>query len=163
MPSPSKVNYVPVSDHISEVDGDEEDILNASDDDILLQPLSNTFHPTSPNLTSIGPLQTPRHRHRPSPNSKASPNEAQLSPRSSNEEDEDSPARLVAKVVPETDDPSLPTSTLRVWLIGSLLGGIGAGVNQIFFFKSNGVGFGGFFIVLISYPSQSHFFKPPVS
>ncbi|PLW06393.1 hypothetical protein PCANC_23848 [Puccinia coronata f. sp. avenae] len=58
---------------------------------------------------------------------------------------------MVEKVVPESDDPSMLTNTIRVWLIGGTLGAMGAGINQIFFFKSNGIGFGGFFITLVSY------------
>ncbi|EHS63910.1 OPT family small oligopeptide transporter [Puccinia graminis f. sp. tritici CRL 75-36-700-3] len=64
---------------------------------------------------------------------------------------EGSAESIVAKVVPETDDPSMLTNTIRVWLIGGVLGAMGAGINQIFFFKSNGIGFGGFFITLVSY------------
>ncbi|CAH7675322.1 OPT family small oligopeptide transporter [Phakopsora pachyrhizi] len=60
--------------------------------------------------------------------------------------------KLATRTIPETDDPTMTTSTIRVWLIGGSLGGFGAGINQIFFFKSNGIGFGGFFIVLVSYP-----------
>ncbi|OAV87642.1 OPT family small oligopeptide transporter [Puccinia triticina 1-1 BBBD Race 1] len=64
---------------------------------------------------------------------------------------EGSAENMVAKVVPETDDPTMLTNTIRVWLIGGALGAMGAGINQIFFFKSNGIGFGGFFITLVSY------------
>lgn len=34
------------------------------------------------------------------------------------EEEDDDPAEMVRKVVPETDDPSLPTLTVRVLVIG---------------------------------------------
>ncbi|KAI9625388.1 hypothetical protein KEM48_010960 [Puccinia striiformis f. sp. tritici PST-130] len=64
---------------------------------------------------------------------------------------EGSAESMVAKVVSETDDPTMLTNTIRVWLIGGALGAMGAGINQIFFFKSNGIGFGGFFITLVSY------------
>ncbi|KNF01851.1 hypothetical protein PSTG_04971 [Puccinia striiformis f. sp. tritici PST-78] len=64
---------------------------------------------------------------------------------------EGSAESMVAKVVSETDDPTMLTNTIRVWLIGGALGAMGAGINQIFFFKSNGIGFGGLFITLVSY------------
>lgn len=67
---------------------------------------------------------------------------------------EGSAESMVEKVVPETDDPTMLTNTIRVWLIGGMLGAMGAGINQIFFFKSNGIGFGGFFITLVSYAGQ---------
>ncbi|EGG06337.1 putative oligopeptide transporter [Melampsora larici-populina 98AG31] len=130
MISSGKADYRPVSDHISDEELEDED-------GILLQSLSihGELRPASP--TRIGSAAYPKDH--------------------SNEDlmtkvDEDDPARMVAKVVPETDDPTLTTLTFRVWLIGGILGGIGAGVQQIFFFKSNGVGFGGFFIILVSYP-----------
>ncbi|POV95414.1 hypothetical protein PSHT_15673 [Puccinia striiformis] len=56
---------------------------------------------------------------------------------------EGSAESMVAKVVSETDDPTMLTNTIRVWLIGGALGAMGAGINQIFFFKSNGIGFAG--------------------
>ncbi|KAG0145764.1 hypothetical protein CROQUDRAFT_45326 [Cronartium quercuum f. sp. fusiforme G11] len=165
MTSPRKAAYKPVSDHFSDQEPIAEDDEN---DSILLQPLSKTHPPSALSGTSSGHLAKARYRAIDSPTRKNSENRGLPSPRGSQEfhhsftdeeeedededEDEDSPARLVAKVVPETDDPTLTTSTIRVWLIGSILGGIGAGINQIFFFKSNGVGFGGFFTVLVSFP-----------
>ncbi|POW18501.1 hypothetical protein PSHT_05737 [Puccinia striiformis] len=67
---------------------------------------------------------------------------------------EGSAESMVAKVVSETDDPTMLTNTIRVWLIGGALGAMGAGINQIFFFKSNGIGFGGLFITLVSYAGR---------
>jgi hypothetical protein len=61
---------------------------------------------------------------------------------------------MVEKVVPESDDPAMLTNTIRVWLIGVTLGAMCAGINQIFSFKSNGINFGGFFIILVSYAGQ---------
>ncbi|PLW16069.1 hypothetical protein PCANC_15352 [Puccinia coronata f. sp. avenae] len=58
---------------------------------------------------------------------------------------------MVEKVVPESDDPAMLTNTIRVWFIGVTLGAMCAGINQIFSFKSNGINFGGFFIILVSY------------
>jgi len=44
---------------------------------------------------------------------------------------EEDPLETVRKVVPETDDSTLPALTFRVVLIGSFLGAIGAGVAQV--------------------------------
>lgn len=41
----------------------------------------------------------------------------------------------VRSVVKETDDPSLPTVTARVLLLGSILCGVGAAISQLFFVK----------------------------
>ncbi|BGP17800.1 hypothetical protein JCM10213_001699 [Rhodosporidiobolus nylandii] len=68
------------------------------------------------------------------------------------DEDVDSAAAVVRRVVPEEDDPSLPTLTFRVWLLGTVLCIFGAAVSQLFFFKSNAPSFSSFFIILISYP-----------
>lgn len=67
----------------------------------------------------------------------------------------DDPASIVAKVVPATDDTTLTTLTIRVFLIGCVLGGIGSAISQIAYFKSNSFGLSGFFIILVSYPSTS--------
>ncbi|GAA5981396.1 hypothetical protein JCM11641_005307 [Rhodosporidiobolus odoratus] len=68
------------------------------------------------------------------------------------DEDVDSAANVVGKVVPESDDTSLPTLTFRVWLLGTVLCVFGAAVSQLFFFKSNAPSFSSFFIILISFP-----------
>ncbi|GAA6032208.1 hypothetical protein JCM8097_007126 [Rhodosporidiobolus ruineniae] len=68
------------------------------------------------------------------------------------DEDADSAMTIVRKVVPESDDTTLPTLTFRVWLIGTILCIFGASVSQLFFFKSNAPSFSSFFIILISYP-----------
>jgi len=59
---------------------------------------------------------------------------------------------LSAQVVPETDDPSIPTLTIRVWLLGTALCILGAAISQLFFFKSNAPSFSSFFIILIALP-----------
>lgn len=129
--SSGKADYRPVAEHISDEELEDED-------DILLQSLSINGEPRRASVAHIGAAAYPKDHSNDDLMTKV---------------DEDDPARMVAKVVPETDDPTLTTLTIRVWLIGGILGGIGAGVQQIFFFKSNGVGFGGFFIILVSYPS----------
>ncbi|GJN90368.1 hypothetical protein Rhopal_003379-T1 [Rhodotorula paludigena] len=68
------------------------------------------------------------------------------------EEDLDSAISIVRKVVPESDDPSLPALTARVLILGTILCIFGASVSQIFFFKSNAPSFSSFFIILLSYP-----------
>ncbi|KAK4495351.1 hypothetical protein PRZ48_013682 [Zasmidium cellare] len=47
-------------------------------------------------------------------------------------EDDTSPYPEVRAVVPETDDPSIPVNTLRMWILGTIWVLIGAGVNQFF-------------------------------
>ncbi|BGP25943.1 hypothetical protein JCM10295v2_004886 [Rhodotorula toruloides] len=64
----------------------------------------------------------------------------------------DTAAGIVRKVVPETDDPNLPTLTPRVWILGTLLCIFGAAVSQLFFFKSNAPSFSSFFIILVAHP-----------
>lgn len=47
------------------------------------------------------------------------------------EEDEDDPLRMISQAVPETDDPSLPTLTFRVMVIGTAFCITGAAVSQV--------------------------------
>ena len=54
--------------------------------------------------------------------------------------------------VPATDDPSLPTLTLRVLLIGSFFCLLGASASQVFYFKSNAPSFSSYFVILATYP-----------
>ncbi|WVQ81284.1 OPT family small oligopeptide transporter [Cryptococcus sp. DSM 104549] len=59
---------------------------------------------------------------------------------------------LIARTVPSTDDPSLPTLTLRVLLLGSSFCILGASASQVFYFKSNAPSFSSYFVVLATYP-----------
>ncbi|EGG08410.1 uncharacterized protein MELLADRAFT_124190 [Melampsora larici-populina 98AG31] len=59
---------------------------------------------------------------------------------------------IVDNVVSLDDDVRQTTLSFRVFLLGGLLGCTGAAVGQIFFFKSNGIGFNNFLIILVSYP-----------
>ncbi|GAA5918161.1 hypothetical protein JCM8208_006843, partial [Rhodotorula glutinis] len=68
------------------------------------------------------------------------------------EDEADSAVAIVRKVVPESDDPSLPGLTPRVFILGTVLCVFGASVSQIFFFKSNAPSFSSFFIILLSFP-----------
>lgn len=74
-------------------------------------------------------------------------------PQRVDKDDADDPASLVAKVVPATDDPTLTTLTVRVFIIGSALGALGAAIAMTAYFKSNSFGLSSFFIILVSYPS----------
>ncbi|KAE8270634.1 hypothetical protein A4X09_0g1734 [Tilletia walkeri] len=64
--------------------------------------------------------------------------------------EDDNPVR---KVVPETDDPTLPSLTFRVILIGTLLCVLGAAVAQTFFYKSNSPSFSSYFVIIVSLPT----------
>lgn len=72
------------------------------------------------------------------------------------EEDEksslDDPMTLISRAVPETDDPTMPTLTFRVVVIGSFFCVLGAGISQLFFYKSNSPSFSSYFVILISLP-----------
>ncbi|OCF35596.1 OPT family small oligopeptide transporter [Kwoniella heveanensis BCC8398] len=59
---------------------------------------------------------------------------------------------LIARTVPSTDDPSLPTLTLRVLLLGSTFCILGASASQVFYFKSNAPSFSSYFVILATYP-----------
>ncbi|KAK8844104.1 OPT family small oligopeptide transporter [Kwoniella newhampshirensis] len=59
---------------------------------------------------------------------------------------------LIARTVPTTDDPSLPTLTLRVLLLGISFCILGASASQIFYFKSNAPTFSSYFVILATYP-----------
>lgn len=61
-----------------------------------------------------------------------------------------------SQAVPTTDDPSLPTLTFRVVVLGSIFCIIGASTSQLFFFKSNPPSFSSFFVILCKLS------KPPV-
>lgn len=64
----------------------------------------------------------------------------------------DDPMVIISRAVPETDDPTLPAFTIRVALIGSFFAIIGAGISQLFFYKSNSPSFSSYFVILISLP-----------
>ncbi|ODN97275.1 OPT family small oligopeptide transporter [Cryptococcus wingfieldii CBS 7118] len=56
------------------------------------------------------------------------------------------------KTVPSHDDPSLPTLTLRVLVLGISFCALGACASQIFYFKSNAPSFSSYFVILATYP-----------
>ena len=49
--------------------------------------------------------------------------------------EDDSPYPEVRSAVANTDDPSMPASSLRVWVIGLIWAMIIPGMNQFFFFR----------------------------
>jgi hypothetical protein len=66
--------------------------------------------------------------------------------------DVDIAVQLVRKIVPLGDDPTLPTLTIRVFVLGLTFCIIGAAVSQLLYFKSNAPSFSSFFVVLVSLP-----------
>ena len=59
---------------------------------------------------------------------------------------------LRLQTVPSTDDPTLPSLTIRVLVLGSIFCVIGASASQIFYFKSNAPQFSSYFVILATYP-----------
>ncbi|KAK1224966.1 hypothetical protein PQX77_012115 [Marasmius sp. AFHP31] len=66
--------------------------------------------------------------------------------------EDDSPYPEVRSAVANTDDPTMPVSTLRAWVIGMLLAMIFAGVNQFFIFRYPSIYFTAIVPQLLSYP-----------
>ncbi|KAF9507706.1 hypothetical protein BS47DRAFT_1351209 [Hydnum rufescens UP504] len=66
---------------------------------------------------------------------------------------DDSPASMVHRSVPETDDPTLPTLTFRVVLLGSLMCVLNSAISQLFYFKSNAPSFSAYFVILVTHPA----------
>lgn len=50
------------------------------------------------------------------------------------------------------DDPSLPSLTIRVLIIGTVFCLLGASASQVFYFKSNAPSFSSYFVILATYP-----------
>lgn len=66
--------------------------------------------------------------------------------------EDDSPYPEVRSAVANTDDPSMPSSTLRSWTIGIIFAIIMAGLNQFFFFRYPSVTIGNLVAQLLSFP-----------
>ena len=49
--------------------------------------------------------------------------------------EDDSPYPKVRSAVANTDDPSMPCSTIRAWVIGFIFAIVMSGLNQFFFFR----------------------------
>ncbi|KAH8078046.1 OPT oligopeptide transporter [Cristinia sonorae] len=66
--------------------------------------------------------------------------------------EDDSPYPEVRSAVANTDDPSIPASTIRVWIIGLIWAIIIPGLNQFFFFRYPSVTVSGVVAQLLSFP-----------
>ncbi|CDZ98406.1 Sexual differentiation process protein ISP4 [Phaffia rhodozyma] len=68
------------------------------------------------------------------------------------EGEEDSVYAEVRAAVSNTDDPTMPVNTIRVWLLGSVGCVVLSGINQFFYFRYPTVTVSALVIQLISYP-----------
>lgn len=66
-------------------------------------------------------------------------------------EDEDG-LHMIRQVVPETDNPLLPSLTFRAVVLGTIFTVLGAGMSQLFFYKSNAPSFSSYFVILVTLP-----------
>ncbi|OSX66500.1 hypothetical protein POSPLADRAFT_1043923 [Postia placenta MAD-698-R-SB12] len=66
--------------------------------------------------------------------------------------EDDSPYPEVRSAVANTDDPDMPCSTLRSWIMGVIWAIIIPGMNQFFFFRYPSVSVGSFVALLLSFP-----------
>ena len=66
--------------------------------------------------------------------------------------DDESPYPEVRSAVANTDDPTMPVSTLRTWVIGLIWAILIPGLNQLFFFRFPSVNIGGIVAQLLSFP-----------
>ncbi|KAI8334789.1 OPT family small oligopeptide transporter [Chlamydoabsidia padenii] len=85
------------------------------------------------------------------------------------EEEEDSPIEEVRSVVPNTDDPTLPVYTFRMWFLGIIFTGLLGFVNQFFWYRQNAMTISTLVVQLLSFPlgklmekliPSSRFFNP---
>ncbi|KAI7901668.1 OPT family small oligopeptide transporter [Cokeromyces recurvatus] len=84
-------------------------------------------------------------------------------------QNEDSPIEEVRAVVPNTDDPTLPIYTFRMWCLGLVFSCVLAFVNQFFWYRRNAMTLSPLVVQLISFPigkfmekviPKSRFFNP---
>jgi hypothetical protein len=66
--------------------------------------------------------------------------------------DDESPYPEVRSAVANTDDQSIPTTTLRTWVLGLAWAIVMPGVNQFFFFRYPSVPITGIVAQLLSFP-----------
>ncbi|KLO10273.1 OPT oligopeptide transporter [Schizopora paradoxa] len=66
--------------------------------------------------------------------------------------EDDSPYPEVRSAVANTDDPDMPVSTLRVWVLGLVFAILISGLNQFFFFRFPSVSISGLAAQLLSFP-----------
>ncbi|KAF8258943.1 OPT oligopeptide transporter protein-domain-containing protein [Lactarius quietus] len=67
--------------------------------------------------------------------------------------EDESPYPEVRSAVANTDDPTMPVSTLRAWVLGIVWTVLLAGINQFFFFRYPSVSIGGLIPLLVSFPT----------
>ncbi|KAF6806644.1 small oligopeptide opt family [Colletotrichum sojae] len=65
---------------------------------------------------------------------------------------DNSPYPEVRANVPNTDDPSMPVNTLRMWFLGVLFTVVGSGINQFFSMRYPGVTISSLVAQLVAYP-----------
>ncbi|KAG0225930.1 hypothetical protein BGX31_007459, partial [Mortierella sp. GBA43] len=68
------------------------------------------------------------------------------------QEDDDSPIEEVRVTIPNTDDPSMPCNTFRMWFLGLLFTAIVSFVNQFFYLRQTQIQIGYSVVALISLP-----------
>ncbi|KAI0247358.1 OPT oligopeptide transporter protein-domain-containing protein [Lactifluus subvellereus] len=66
--------------------------------------------------------------------------------------DDESPYPEVRSAVANTDDPMVPSSTFRAWVVGIIWVVLMAGVNQLFLFRYPTVHISGFVPLLLTFP-----------
>ncbi|PAV24301.1 OPT oligopeptide transporter [Pyrrhoderma noxium] len=66
--------------------------------------------------------------------------------------EDDSPYPEVRSAVANTDDPTMPVSTIRSWVIGLVFAIIMSGLNQFFFFRYPSVTIGNLVAQLLTFP-----------
>ena len=73
--------------------------------------------------------------------------------------EDDSPYPEVRSAVANTDDPSIPVSTLRSWVIGLIFAIVMSGLNQFFFFRYPSVTIGNVSLFHKSFSPQHEVFR----
>ncbi|KAF9977099.1 hypothetical protein BGZ73_006973 [Actinomortierella ambigua] len=68
------------------------------------------------------------------------------------EEEEDSPIEEVRITVPNTDDPSIPCNTFRMWFLGLIFAAAISFVNQFFYMRQTTITIGYAVVALLSLP-----------
>ncbi|KAF8267594.1 OPT oligopeptide transporter [Lactarius quietus] len=66
--------------------------------------------------------------------------------------EDESPYPEVRSAVSNTDDPTMPVSTLRAWVLGIMLAVLLAGINQFFYFRYPTVVIDAYIPLLVSFP-----------
>ncbi|KAI7888097.1 OPT family small oligopeptide transporter [Mucor mucedo] len=96
-------------------------------------------------------------------------NEAYVENKPEIDEEEDSPIEEVRSVVPNTDDPTLPVYTFRMWFLGIVFSCALAFINQFFWYRRNAMTLTPLVVQLVSFPigkfmekviPKSRFFNP---